>query len=109
MTKDRNPGVPGPMTIPMNIPLLGSKSPGGVGGKQMSVPDAVQLLMQQMGNVMAGIESLTTANNTMAMELELQKTRVTALEAKATLIPSKIEVTVRPGSQMYGPTRGEDK
>jgi len=95
MTKDRNAGVPKPMTIPMDIPLLGGKGPGGVQGKQMSVPDAVQLLMQQMGNVLAAIESLTNANNTMAMELELQKTRITALEAKATLIPSKIEVTVK--------------
>ncbi len=95
MTKDRNAGVPKPMTIPMDIPLLGGKGPGGVQGKQMSVPDAVQLLMQQMGSVLAGLEQLTNANNTMAMDLELVKTRVTALEAKATLIPGKIEVTVK--------------
>jgi len=93
MTKDRNAGVPKPMAIPMNVPLLGGQ--GGVGEKKISIPDAVQQMMQQMGSVMAGLEQLTNANNTMAMELELQKTRVTALEAKATLIPDKIEVTVK--------------
>jgi len=93
MAKDRNAGVPKPLGVPMEIPLLGRQ--GKVGETKMSIPDAVQLLMQQMGNVMAGIEQLTTANNTMAMELELIKTRVTALEAKATLLPGKIEVTVK--------------
>ncbi len=63
-----------------------------------------QLLMQQMGNVMATIESLTNANNTMAMELELQKTRITALEAKATLLPEKIEVTVKHAPNPYPST-----
>ena len=94
MTKDRTPGVPGPMTIPVNIHLLGGK--GGVGEKkQIDIKDAVQSLMQQVGNLTAGLEQLVQANNTMAMELELQKTRVTALEAKATLLPGKIEVVIK--------------
>ena len=93
MSKDKNPGVPGPMNVPMEIPLLGGQ--GGVGEKKISIPNAVQLLMQQMGNVMATIKSLTNANNTMAMELELVKKRVDALDAKAALIPGKIEVIIK--------------
>ena len=104
MTKDRNPGVPGPMTIPMNIPLLGGK----VEKKQIDIKDAVQSLMQQVGNLTAGLEQLVQANNTMAMDLELVKKRVDALDAKATLIPSKIEVTVRRGDQMFSPSLDEE-
>ena len=102
MSKDKNPGVPGPMNVPMEIPLLGRQ--GKVGETKMSIPDAVQLLMQQMGGVLAGLKQLTNANNTMAMELELIKTRVTALEAKATLLPDKIEVTVKNASPHFTPT-----
>ncbi len=99
MPKDRNPGVPTPMTIPVTLPLIGGQRKE----KQIDIKDAVQSLMQQVGNLTAGLEQLVQANNTMAMDLELVKKRVDALDAKATLLPGKIEVTVKRGDQMFSP------
>jgi regulator of replication initiation timing len=75
----------------MTVPLIG----GAGQAQKIDIREAVQALMQQMGSVMAGIEQLTNANNTMAMDLELIKKRTDALEAKATLIPDKIEVIIK--------------
>lgn len=89
MTKNRE-GVP-PTRVDMTVPIIGG--PGQA--QKIDIREAVQALMQQMGSVMAGLEQLTNANNTIAMDLELIKKRTNALEARATLIPDKIEVTVK--------------
>ncbi len=91
MTKDKTPGVPDPMKIPLNIPILGGQG----GQKKIGLQDAIQGLMQQVGNLTAGVDQLTHANNNLAMELEMLKKRVDALENKATLLPGKIEITVK--------------
>ena len=88
MTKNR--GYVPPTTIPLHVPEI-----GGSGGQQMSFQALLEKVMNSYQTMTIEHDEFRKVLQEFAQRLAFVETRISALENKYNVIPSKIEVVVK--------------